>query len=154
MEIKTWKKLEEAIESYCRRQMSHYSIYFHRFSDTRAARNFVAAQPSDFLILPQSGRAVFLEAKFSEGHDSLRQCFAAAVDAQQLASARLVARAKRDYRVLFYSRPADTFELWDGLYLADMKASGGRLDLTRRLAVLGSLETILDQHILRLIKFQ
>ena len=36
------------------------------------------------------GRATFLEAKFSAGHDSLRSCFSGSVSAQQLASARLV----------------------------------------------------------------
>lgn len=154
MKINTWKRLEDAILDHGRERMRHYSVFIHRFSDTRSAGNYIPEQPSDFLVLPQMGRTLFLEAKFSEAHESLRSCFAGSVKAQQLASARLVHRAGRDYRVLFFANTSQSMEIWDGLYLAECRSQGIRLDLAKRLVVGSSLEQLLDLHILKLRKFQ
>jgi hypothetical protein len=151
--IKSWKNLESDILSHCKKRMAHHAVFIHRLSDTRAAGAYIAAQPSDFLVLPQVGRTTFLEAKFSEAHESLRSCFASAVDGQQLASARLVERANRTYNILFYSGVSGVAELWSGLYCAECRAQGKRLDLSRRLAVCSSLTEMLDLHVLRLRKF-
>jgi hypothetical protein len=155
MKIGSWKQLEERVYQHGRERMTHYGVFIHRFLDTRAAGSFVSPQPSDFLVLPQAGgRALFLETKYSEAHDTLRQCFSNAVSGQQLASARLVTRAKADYRVLFYSGLSGLCELWDGMYLAECRSSGTRLNLSARLAVASRVDEVLDQHVLRLIKFQ
>ena len=151
--IKNWHALEEQILAHCKARMAHHSIFVHRFSDTRAAGNMIAAQPADFLILSQQGRATFLEAKFSAGHDSLRSCFSGSVSAQQLASARLVERANRTYLFLFYSQPAQLFELWPGGYCTECRAQGKRLELDKRIVVGPSLTDILDVHVLKLKKF-
>lgn len=152
--ITRWQSLETAIHDHCKARMMHYGVLIHRFYDTKAARTFLPAQPADFLVLPQTGKVIFLEAKFSEGHESLRECFAGAVKAQQLASARLVHRAKQEYKVLFYSGLSGLVELWDGLYLAEQRSAGERLNCNFRLAHGFSLPELLDTHVLRLLKFQ
>ena len=153
MNIPNWKALEAAVLTHCKARMAHYAVFAHRFSDTRSAGNYIAEQPADFLILSQQGRATFLEAKFSAGHDSLRSCFSGSVSAQQLASARLVERANRTYLFLFYSQPAQLFELWPGGYCAECRAQGKRLELDKRVVVGPSLTEILDTHVLKLKKF-
>lgn len=152
-QIHDWRKLEEKIQEHCKARMARHAVFYHRFSDTRAAGNIIAAQPSDFLVLPQMGRTTFLEAKFSEVHESLRSCFADAVDVQQLASARLVVRAHREYLILFYSGVSQRTELWPGIYCAECRAQGKRLELDKRITVGPSLTEILDTHVLKLKKF-
>jgi hypothetical protein len=152
--ITHWKKLEDSIQDHAKERMAHYGVFLHRFYDTRTAGTLMPQQPADFLVLPQTGRTIFLEAKFSEAHDSLCQCFSDAVKSHQLASARLVTRAKADYRVLFYSGLSGLVELWDGLYLAEQRAQGKRLKLMLRLHHGFSLTEALDAHVLRLIKYQ
>lgn len=155
MKIATWRQLEEQVYAHGKERMRHYGVFIHRFLDTRAAGSYVSPQPSDFLVLPQAGgRTVFLETKYSDGNETLRQCFSNAVSAQQMASARLVTRAKADYRVLFYSGISGVCELWDGMYLAECRSAGQRLLLPARLAVSSNLVEVLDTHVLRLIKFQ
>lgn len=151
--IKNWHALEDQILAHCKARMAHHAVFIHRLSDTRSAGTIIAAQPSDYLILPQMGRATFLEAKFSAGHDSLRSCFSGSVSAQQLASARLVERANRTYLFLFYSQPAQMFELWPGIYCAECRSQGKRLELDKRIVVGASLAEILDVHVLKLKKF-
>lgn len=152
--VNTWKRLEEAIMEQGRERMKHYGVFIHRLYDTRSASVYLPPQPSDFIVLPHQGRTTFLEAKFSESHESLRSCFSSSVDGQQLAAARLIERAKRDYRVLFFSKVSQTAELWHGGYLAECRSAGLRLDLTKRLVVSNNLTELLDVHILKLRKFQ
>jgi hypothetical protein len=153
MNINTWKSLEDEVYAHGKERMRHHGVFIHRFSDTRSAGNYIQSQPSDFLVLAQTGRAVFLEAKFSEAHESLRSCFAGSVSAQQLASARLVSRAGQDYRVLFFAKVSQSAELWDGTYLAECRSQGVRLDLAKRLVVGANLKQLLDTYVLRLRKF-
>jgi len=40
------------------------------------------------------------------------------------------------------------------MYLAECRSSGTRLNLSARLAVASRVDEVLDQHVLRLIKFQ
>lgn len=151
--IKNWHALEAQILAHCKARMAHHAVFIHRLSDTRSAGTIIAAQPSDFIVLSQMGRTTFLEAKFSAGHDSLKACFSGSVSAQQLASARLVERAGRTYYFLFYSQPAQLFELWPGGYCAECRAQGKRLELDKRITVGPSLTEILDTHVLKLKKF-
>ena len=151
--IKNWRALESSVMAHCKARMVHHAVFIHRFSDTRSAGNYIAEQPADFLVLAQQARATFLEVKFSAGHDSLRSCFSGSVSAQQLASARLVERANRTYLVLFYSQPAQLFELWPGGYCAECRSQCKRLELDKRIVVGPSLTEILDTHVLKLKKF-
>ena len=150
---KTCPPLEGQLLAPRKARMPHHPVFLHRLSDTRSAGTIIVAQPSDFIVLPQTGRATFLEAKFSAGHDSLRSCFSGSVSAQQLASARLVERAGRPYYFLFYSQPAQLCELWPGGYCTECRAQGKRLELDKRIVVGHSLTEILDTHVLKLKKF-
>ena len=153
-EIKNWRDFEAQVYAHGQSLMRHYGVFIHRFSDSRAAGNLVAQQPADFLVLGHTGRPTLLELKFSEAHESLRQCFSAMVKPHQLASARLVSRARGEYQVLFYSKPAQQLEMWDGLYLAECKAAGQVLELNRRLLLRDGLAAALDMHTFKLRKLQ
>jgi hypothetical protein len=58
--------MSKALETYCRRNKG----YAHRFPDTKAAGNFLPAQPGDHqLLIP--GVAILIEDKSTEVGDSL-----------------------------------------------------------------------------------
>lgn len=145
--INDWNALEDAIAVYCKALQRQYPIFFHRFSDSRAAGNLIADQPADFLLLSKGHGATFLEAKFSEVHDSLRSCFSGAVTASQLASARLAHRAGQRYLILFHSSCAHRFELWPGDYCAGQRGLGQPLALERRIAYGPALGPIIEDHV-------
>ena len=136
--IATWKELENEIEKVLRERQRVGSTMFHRFYDTASAGNYLPAQPADFLAV-HNGRAYFIEAKFSEVHETLKSCFSGAVKPNQTASAHLVKRAGAEYVFLFYSRAIDHYELWDGEYCFQQRSRGERLHLSKR-RVFTSLE--------------
>ena len=45
------------------------------------------------------------------------------------------------------------FELWPGIYCAECRSQGKRLELDKRIVVGASLAEILDVHVLKLKKF-
>jgi len=115
--IDHWKKLEDATQEVLEGIQRKEKLTYERFYDTRSAGNYLPQQKSDFHVCYE-GRAVYIECKFSEKHESLRGCFSANVSPEQLASARLVNRAGGKYWFLFYSPLSYKFELWDGYYCA------------------------------------
>ena len=131
MNINTWQDLERVIENFLKERQKTMPLFFHRFYDTRSSGNYLPSQPSDFLVI-HNGKTHFIEAKFSEVHESLRSGFANAVRAEQTASARLVKRAGANYVFLFYSKVANHFEVWDGKYAAERRSQGRYLELSRR----------------------
>jgi hypothetical protein len=145
--ITTWKQLEDEISNYMKALQRNYPIFFHRFPDSRAAGNLISDQPSDFLVASKGHGLTLLEAKFSEVHDTLRACFAGAVSANQLASARLAHRAGQRYLILFYSSCSGHFELWPGDYCAGQRSLGQPLKLDRRIVVADSLGPLLEDHV-------
>jgi hypothetical protein len=145
--INNWKDLEDEVADYLRALQKHYPIFFHRFPDSRAAGNLIADQPSDFLVASKGHGLTLLEAKFSEVHDTLRSCFAGAVSAGQLASARLAYRAGQRYLILFHSSCAKRFELWPGDYCAGQRGLGQALKLDRRIVVGPELGPILEDYV-------
>lgn len=147
--ITSWNGLEKDISNYLKALQRSYPIYFHRFADSRAAGNLISDQPSDFLVATKHGMT-FLEAKFSEVHDTLRACFSGAVTANQLASARLVHRAGQRYLILFHSKCANRFELWPGDYCAGQRSLGQPLKLEKRILVTDALGPILEDHVAQL----
>ena len=50
-------------------------------------------------------------------------------------------------------QPAQLFELWPGIYCAECRSQGKRLELDKRIVVGPSLTEILDVHVLKLKKF-
>ena len=142
MKINSWKDFERVIETFLKERQRHMPFYFHRFYDTLSAGAYLPPQPSDFMVI-HNGKAHFIEAKFSEVHESLRSSFANAVRAEQTASARLVKRAGANYVFLFYSKAANHFEVWDGKYAAHRRSIGKPLEITQR-----RLHTSLENAIL------
>lgn len=103
----------------------------HKFVDSKTARGFVSAQPSDFLITYEIG-TVYLEVKASEKHKTLPLSM---IRDQQIAYARLVegcrsshAKALSHYQVLFFSEPANTVTFWAGSEVVEAKAEGRKLN--------------------------
>lgn len=131
MGINSWQDLEKAIEKFLKEKQRTMPLFFHRFYDTRSAGNYLPGQPSDFLVI-HNGKTHFIEAKFSEVHDSLKSTFSNAVSATQTASARLVKRAGANYVFLFYSAASKNFEVWDGKYASECRSRGKPLELPRR----------------------
>lgn len=56
------KETERIVEDILREQNKRACFAWHRFPDARSARGFLAAQPSDYLIV-DGGRTYFLELK-------------------------------------------------------------------------------------------
>lgn len=155
MSIKTWQEMEAEIDKFLSERQRKSTTMFHRFYDTRSAGNYLPGQPADFLII-NNGRTYFLEAKFSEVHESLKNCFSGAVQPTQTASARLAVRAGASYYFIFYSKMIDQFELWEGNYCFEKRSRGERLELPQRRifkslndAILGGLFSGTGTHLHR-----
>ena len=101
---------QECLTKFKRMQL----LNFVRLYDTKSARNFLPAQPGDFIVA--SGRAHLLECKSSEKYRTLAegQCLEDNVSAVQAAEHRLWAKAGNPCWFIFYSQPAGQVELWRG----------------------------------------
>ena len=102
----------------------------HQFVDSKAARGFVSAQPSDFLITYELG-TVYLEVKASEKHTQLPMSM---IRDQQIAHAALIggcrdvySRLLNPYQFLFFSEPENTVTFWDGDEVVEAKAEKRKL---------------------------
>lgn len=126
-----WEELEDLIQGHLSLLQRKTPLMFQRFYDTKSAGSYIPTQPADFGIL-SDGNYFYLEAKFSGVSDSLKSCFSVVSD-NQLASARLAARAGGNYAILFFSKPAQLFEIWPGLYCSEQRSTGKRLELSHRL---------------------
>jgi len=129
--ITRWEDLESAARTELVKAQESYPLCFHRFYDTKSANTILPQQPADFQAC-YLGKVCMLELKFSEAHESLRNNFAGAVRANQLASARVWTRAGARYIILFHSSLSGIVECWDGLYLAECKSKGVKLSLDQR----------------------
>jgi hypothetical protein len=143
--ISTWQELEDRTLQALKVRASTAPVMCGRFSDSKAAGNLIASQPSDFWVL-NKGNLVFIETKFSEAAESLKSVFGSAVPDHQLASARLSRRAGGMYWFLFHSSLSGIFELWDGAYLATARKHRERLNLLRRV-ICTSLDDAIDQSL-------
>lgn len=111
-------------------------VAWHRLTDSAAAGNLVAAQPSDYLVgfppgsqLLNDQRLVFLEAKASESYGGLKKAMVKAPQRGAIGSYRLVLGIP--YLLLFWDAQAGNMELWDGIgVMRDTK-----ININDRLAV-------------------
>ena len=87
-------------------------LFYYRFTDTKAAGNFVPGTPSDFIISYEEGTPLLLECKASEKHASLVECLGM-IDADQLAYHKWWMRSMNGAWFLFYSDLIGQCELWD-----------------------------------------
>jgi len=99
-----------------------YPSMFHRFTDSKAARNTVAAQPGDHMWLVD-GKAFLIEEKASKKYKSLRSCLTMVSD-KQIAFHRKWIRSGNPTLVLFYSDLDDTIEIWKGMMVAEHRVAG------------------------------
>ncbi len=129
--ITRWEALESTIRTELVKAQEKHPLCFHRFYDTKSANTLLPQQPADFQAC-YLGKVCMLEAKFSQAHESLRNNFAGAVRANQLAAARIWTRAGAKYIVLFHSSLSGITECWDGIYLAECKSRGVKLSLDER----------------------
>jgi penicillin-binding protein-related factor A (putative recombinase) len=67
-------------------------LYWHRFTDTKAARNFVRAQPGDYMAVA-SGKAYLFELKSTSSGTTLSKFLSSKEGRHQLAEARKWNRA-------------------------------------------------------------
>ena len=88
---KDWEIAEKEFEQFFSKLGKE--AFVHRLTDTRAARNFVAAQPSDYLVVSQ-GDTFFCEVKTSKSSTSFSHHN---IQPKQLASARRVIKAGGSY---------------------------------------------------------
>lgn len=113
---------------------------FHRFTDSKAARNTVAAQPGDHMLLI-SGRAVLIEEKASTKHTSMRSCLTMLKD-KQVAFHRKWHRSGNPSIVAFYSKVNDGIELWNGKLIAYHRVAGQRLSASDKPLAVCTLKTL------------
>lgn len=98
---------------------------FHRFVDSKAARNTVAAQPGDHMMLIES-KAVLIEEKASTKHKSMRSCMTMLKNGQ-VAFHRKWHRSGNPSIVAFYSQVNDSVELWNGKLVIYHRVAGQRM---------------------------
>ena len=141
--ISTWKRLEEGIWTHLQDTQSKQQAFVHRFYDSASAGNLLPIQPADFLLI-REGVSCFIEAKFSERHQTLVSCFSGSVKQHQLTSAYLTNRAGCRYRILFYSLSAGRAEVWDGLMCYERRQESKRLRREEALAVFDTVQEAMD----------
>ena len=99
---------------------------YYRFPDSNAARNYLAAQPGDHMLLTR-GIAILMEEKCSEAYESLSSGFSSLWSKKQAAQHRVWHRSNNPSWVLFCDRTAEKVEIWDGRVVANMRVTGKRL---------------------------
>lgn len=131
-------------------QDTHKST-FHRFPDSKAARNLLSAQPGDHQFMYE-GMTILLEEKCSEAHSSLRGGFSALWDKRQAGFHRKWHRAGIPSAVLFCDYCAKDVEIWDGIQIATARVEGERVPAEVEPIVTCPIKT-LTQGLMTLAKY-
>lgn len=66
-------EFEKYVEAVLRQLARTYAVKHHRFVDSKAAGNFVSAQPADLIVFTHPGKATFVELKASNKHSTLQR---------------------------------------------------------------------------------
>lgn len=135
-----WEDLEKESRKLLSDWQQTRPLMFERIYDTKSAGNLMPKQPADFRVL-HKGVTSYVDLKHSKVSRSLKSCFSANVKSHQTSAARIVTRAGGRYWFIFYSLPADQFELWDGAYCFKRRSMGVPLELSQ-CAVFTSLEAV------------
>lgn len=140
--IGTWfeGKLKEALETI---QYTHKSAMYHRFPDSKAARNYLQKQPGDYLLLIE-GLPILIEAKCSEVHDSLRAGFSSMFEKPQATQHFLWQRGGGRSWVVFCNRNTEQVEFWDSAYLHQLRVQGKRIPKSLLPEYVAPLKTLKD----------
>jgi len=107
--------MQKALTDYCQT----HPVLFHRFYDTHAARNWLPAQPGDFLLVVQ-GRAILIECKSTITGAHLNKL--ARGNAAQIGKHKLWLRAGGLSRYVYLNIQTNELILVDGRNITDKKA--------------------------------
>ena len=122
-------ELEDELKKVFKVVQSNHPFFWHQFVDTKAARNFVAAQPSDFMVASLHSEVYLLEAKASVLKKSLASCAKSAISPSQIGMHKKWHRAGNKSLFIFFCEIDDTVELWDGKYVVDCISDGERMNV-------------------------
>ena len=120
---KFWKLFESRIGYILDDLASVEPMFVHRFTDSRAARNFVKKQPADYMVAFR-GTTFLLEVKTSTEDVSLANNLSGLMGKDQAANHRLWSRSMQGSVIAFRSKATGRCELWDGVYVAECRAKG------------------------------
>jgi hypothetical protein len=137
------KWFEGKIQDALKETESERKSTFHRYPDTRAARNILPAQPGDFL-LAIDGLAILIEAKCSAKYGSLSSGFSSLWSKDQAAFHRMWHRAGLPSWVMFCHYDTGRVDIWDGGSIALARATGGRFPVSAGLLAEGDIKAIKD----------
>jgi hypothetical protein len=102
---------EGKVKDACAALQRDCGLFYHRFQDSKAAGNFTAGAPADFL-LAFTGKVILVECKASRVQETLRSCLSAMVDDGQAGSMhRWIANWNEGF-FLFYSDVLGQVEVW------------------------------------------
>jgi len=115
-------------------QATHPATW-HRFTDSKAARSIVQAQPGDFLFV-YGGVPILIEAKCSLKYDNLRSAFSSMWPKRQAAMHRKWHRAEApswlvfcDYEEENRNERDNCVEIWPGIPLAAARSIGAKVPI-------------------------
>ena len=137
------KWFEGKIQAALKEIESERDSTFHRYPDTRAARNPLPAQPGDFL-LAIDGLAILIEAKCSATHDTFSSGFSSLWPKGEVAFHRMWHRAGHPSWVMFCHYDTGRVDIWDGANIASARATGGRFPARACLLADGHIKTVKD----------
>lgn len=124
---KLWKWFQNKVGSDLKDLMKTEPIRPFPFPDTFAARGkYLPAQPGDFAVVVPGG-CVLIEVKTSEEHHGFASGLSKLMDKRQAAEHRLWHRTGNPSLVVFYSSLSERVEIWDGDYVANVRAGGATL---------------------------
>jgi hypothetical protein len=137
------KWFEGKVQDALKEIESERKATFHRYPDTRAARNILPAQPGDFL-LAIDGLAILIEAKCSAKYDSLSSGFSSLWPKGEAAFHRMWHRAGHPSWVMFCHYDTGKVHIWNGEGIALARATGAKFPTSAQLLAEGDIETIKD----------
>lgn len=147
LDNKRGKFLEAKLNKYGKQLVKELPCFFHRFTDTHDAGNFVGPTPGDFMLMTSKGRFL-LECKESIVLESLTEDLNGFLVGTQTAFARLWERAGGQAYYLFLDRRAEMVELWQAKVINDAWIERKKISPNQREKhfLLSNLKTALIQN--------
>jgi hypothetical protein len=137
------KWFEGKIQAALKEIESERDSTFHRYPDTRAARNPLPAQPGDFL-LAIDGLAILIEAKCSQTHETFSSGFSSLWPKGEVAFHRMWHRAGHPSWVMFCHYDTGRVDIWDGGRISWARATGARFPKEACLLAKGDIKIVKD----------
>ena len=126
---------EGVIQDALKEIQATHPATWHRFTDSKAARSIVQAQPGDFLFI-YGGVPILIEAKCSIKYDNLRSGFSSLWPKRQAAMHRKWHRAEAPSWIIFCDYDEtnkyehdNCAEIWQGVPLASARSIGQKIPI-------------------------